>query len=75
MPPIPQSVHEDSSRLIASRDFRDHLRALTQRVEVDTGEVRIMGSKSRLLQTLAANGGVNQVPTQGLKWRREKDSN
>jgi hypothetical protein len=53
---------------------RDHLRALTQRVEVDTGEVRIMGSKSRPLQTLAANGGVNQVPTQGLKWRRECQS-
>jgi len=54
---------------------RDHLRALAQRVELDTGEVRIMGSKSRLLQTLVANGGVNAVPTQGLKWRREWDSN
>lgn len=48
---------------------RDHLRALAQRVEVAEGEVRIMGSKSRLLQTLVANGGVNAVPTQGLKWR------
>lgn len=28
---------------------RDHLRALAQRVEVADGEVRIMGSKSRLL--------------------------
>jgi site-specific DNA recombinase len=54
---------------------RDHLRALAQRVEVDTGEVRIMGSKSRLLQTLVAGGGVNPVPTQGLKWRTERDSN
>ena len=54
---------------------RDHLRALTQRVEVAEGEVRIMGSKSRLLQTLVANGGANEVPTQGLKWRRERDSN
>src|SRR3546814_11526091 len=27
---------------------RDHLRALAQRVEVDKGEVRIMGSKSNL---------------------------
>jgi site-specific DNA recombinase len=35
---------------------RDHLRALAQRVEVDTGEIRIIGSKSRLLQTLVANG-------------------
>ena len=50
---------------------RDHLRALAQRVEVAEGEVRIMGSKSRLLQTLVANNGANAVPTQGLKWRRE----
>lgn len=49
---------------------RDHLRALAQRVEVAEGEVRIMGSKSRLLQTLVAGSGVNSVPTQGLKWRR-----
>lgn len=48
---------------------RDHLRALAQRVEVDVGEVRIMGSKSRLLQTLAANGSANAVPTQVLNWR------
>ena len=54
---------------------RDHLRALAQRVEVNTGEVRIMGSKSRLLQTLVAGSGVNAVPTQGLKWRRGWDSN
>jgi site-specific DNA recombinase len=54
---------------------RDHLRALAQRVEVDVGEVRIMGSKSRLLQTLLANGGVTTVPTQGLKWRREGPRN
>ena len=49
---------------------RDHLRALAQRVEVADGEVRIMGSKSRLLQTLVAGSGVNSVPTQGLKWRK-----
>jgi hypothetical protein len=49
---------------------RDHLRALAQRVEVADGEVRIMGSKSRLLQVLTAKNGVNSVPTQGLKWRR-----
>ena len=36
---------------------RDHLRALAQRVEVREGEVRIMGSKRSLLQTLAAIGG------------------
>jgi hypothetical protein len=33
---------------------RDHLRALAQRVEVDAKEVRIVGSKSVLLRTLAA---------------------
>lgn len=54
---------------------RDHLRALAQRVEVADGEVRIMGSKSRLLQTLVAGSGVISVPTQGLKWRAERDSN
>ena len=54
---------------------RDHLRALAQRVEVADGEVRIMGSKSRLLQTLVAGSGVNSVPIQGLKWRRGRDSN
>ncbi len=54
---------------------RDHLRALAQRIEVAEGEVRIMGSKSRLLQTLVANGGANAVPTQGLKWRMGWDSN
>jgi hypothetical protein len=48
---------------------RDHLRALAQRVEVAEGEVRIMGSKSRLLQALVANGSANTVPAQGLKWR------
>ncbi len=54
---------------------RDHLRALAQRVEVDEGEVRIIGSKDRLLQTLAANGNAAAVPIQGLKWRRGWDSN
>ena len=54
---------------------RDHLRALAQRVEVSDGEVRIMGSKSKLLQTLVANGGANAVPTQGPKWRSRRDSN
>jgi DNA invertase Pin-like site-specific DNA recombinase len=54
---------------------RDHLRALAQRVEVSDGEVRIMGSKSKLLQTLVANGGANAVPTQGPKWRKGWDSN
>ena len=54
---------------------RDHLRALAQRVEVYDSEVRITGSKSRLLHTLTAKNSVNSVPTQGLKWRRERLSN
>jgi site-specific DNA recombinase len=54
---------------------RDHLRALAQRVEVAEGEVRIMGSKSRLLQVLTGKNGVNSVPTQGLNWRKGWDSN
>jgi site-specific DNA recombinase len=58
---------------------RDHLRALAQRVEVAETEVRIMGSKSRLLQDALRRFrreiGVNSVPTQGLKWRRGWDSN
>jgi site-specific DNA recombinase len=40
---------------------RDHLRALAQRVEVDDREVRIMGSKSDLLRTLAAISGVESA--------------
>ena len=46
----------------AKTAFRDHLRALAQRVEVDAKEVGVMGSKSVLLRTLVAafkrkNGG------------------
>ena len=65
----------DRIRLEGGGYRRDHLRALAQRVEVADGEVRIMGSKSRLLQTLVAGSGVNSVPTQGLKWRMGWDSN
>src|SRR5487761_1647593 len=54
---------------------RDHLRALAQRVEVADGEVRITGSKTRLLQALTGKNSVNSVPAQGLKWRRGRDSN
>ena len=57
---------------------RDHLRALAQRVEVDRGEVRIMGSKSSLLRLLSANGvatAAGGVPTVVPKWRRGRDSN
>ena len=54
---------------------RDHLRALAQRVEVADSEVRIVGSKARLLQTLLGKPGANTVPTQGLNWRTGWDSN
>ena len=42
---------------------RDYLRALTQRVEVDAKELRIMGSKSELLRTLVA---ASSAKTAGL---------
>jgi hypothetical protein len=58
---------------------RDHLRALAQRVEVADHEVRIMGSKSDLLKTLAAISCVKSaaggVRSSVLDWRRERDSN
>ena len=58
---------------------REHLRALAQRVEVAKKEVRIMGSKSDLLRTLAASSGVKPA-TPGVRsfvpsWRRGWDSN
>jgi site-specific DNA recombinase len=58
---------------------RDHLRALAQRVEVADREVRIMGSKSDLLRTLAAISGVKSA-TGGVRssvpdWRTGWDSN
>ena len=53
---------------------RDHLRALAQRVEVADREVRIVGSKSDLLRTLAAISGVksaaNGVRSSVLDWRK-----
>jgi site-specific DNA recombinase len=57
----------------------DHFRAMAQRVEVDTGEVRIMGSKSNLLQTLAALAGtgtkLGTVPSLVPKWCARQESN
>jgi site-specific DNA recombinase len=59
--------------------LRDHLRALAQRVEVDTKEVRIMGSKSVLLRTLVAASSAKSatigVPSFVPKWRARRDSN
>lgn len=47
---------------------RDHLRAFAQRVEMADGEVRRMGSKTRLLQAPVSCDGVDAVPGLGLKW-------
>jgi hypothetical protein len=58
----------DRIRLPGGGFRRNHLRAPALRVEVTDGEARIIGSKSRLHQTLAANGSA--LPTQGMKWRR-----
>ncbi len=59
---------------------RDHLRALTQRVEVisKTG-ARIIGSRTELLRTLTSNSGVEAAAVGVLgfkpKWRARNDSN
>ena len=57
---------------------RDHIRALAQRVEVDVGEVRILGSKSNLLQALIAGAAETKpgaVPSFVPKWCTRQDSN
>jgi site-specific DNA recombinase len=62
----------DRMRLPGGGYRRDHLRALAQRVEVDEGEVRIMGSKGDLLRTLAgAADATGRVPSFVPKWRRD----
>ena len=56
-----------------------HLRALAQRIEVDTKEPRIMGSESALLRTLVAAESAKKagsvVPSSVPKWRTRHDSN
>ncbi len=57
---------------------REHVRALAQRVEVDVGEVRILGSKSNLLQALVAGASETKpgaVPSFVPKWCARQDSN
>ncbi|MDH6269472.1 hypothetical protein M2360_004900 [Rhizobium sp. SG_E_25_P2] len=58
---------------------RDHLRAFAQRVEVADDGVRIMGTKSNLLQSLvAASSGETAafaVRSSVLEWRTRQDSN
>ncbi|NSZ58401.1 recombinase family protein [Agrobacterium tumefaciens] len=58
---------------------RDHLRAFAQRVEVADDEVRIMGTKLDLLQSLVATSSGETaafaVRSSVLKWRTRQDSN
>ena len=59
---------------------REHLRAVAQRVEViSTSEIKIMGSRTELLRTLAASGGeesaILRVRSFKPKWRARNDSN
>jgi site-specific DNA recombinase len=59
---------------------REHLRAVAQRVEVlSTTEIQIMGSRTDLLRTLVASGGVESavlgVRSFKPKWRARNDSN
>ena len=58
---------------------REHLRAVAQRVEVmSTTEIKIMGSRTELLRTLTASGGVESailgVRSFKPKWRTRQDS-
>jgi site-specific DNA recombinase len=56
---------------------RDYLRGLAQRVEVDTQELRIMGSKNELLRTIVAASSAKTagfgVPSSVPKWRATAD--
>ncbi|WP_269220174.1 recombinase family protein [Brevundimonas vesicularis] len=60
---------------------RDHLRALTQRVEViSKTEARIIGSRTELLRALASSDGGSYAASGGVlsferKWRTRQDSN
>ncbi len=68
------SSARDRMRLPGGGYRRDHLRALAQRVEVDEGEVRIIGSKGDLIRTLAGSADpMGQVPSFVPKWRWKRD--
>ena len=60
---------------------RDHLRSLTQRVEViSKTEARIIGSRTELLRALASSDGGSYAAAGGVlgfkpKWRTRSDSN
>lgn len=72
-----RTARQCTRRLEGGGYRRDHLRALAQRVEVDRGEVRIMGSKSNLLRLLVTNGvgaAAGGVPSIVPKWRSDPDA-
>jgi site-specific DNA recombinase len=73
------AIARERIRIVGGGYRRDHLRALAQRVEVADREVRIIGSKSNLLQTLAAASGARPatlaVRSSVPKWRPRRDSN
>ena len=60
---------------------RDHIRSLTQRVEVvSKTEARIIGSRTALMRALALSDGGNAAAGGGVlslkpKWRARRDSN
>jgi site-specific DNA recombinase len=61
---------------------RYHLQMLVQRIEVGTDEIRIKGSRAKLLKTLVASGGSGgvELATNGVRsfvpnWLPEQDSN
>lgn len=58
---------------------RNHVRALAQRILVNDGEVRIIGSKADLLQVLSGHEGPGtrkgRVPSLVPKWCTQLDSN
>ncbi|RJE87271.1 hypothetical protein D3P04_05910 [Paracoccus onubensis] len=69
---VPERAAPTISTLHSSSASRVPPPVRARRIEVDSGEVGIMGSKSRLLQTLWAGRDVNPVPIRGLKWRSAK---
>lgn len=61
---------------------RNYIQQLVQQAEVGTDEIRIVGSRARLLQTLVASGGkpgaetaAHGVRSFDLKWLPGPDSN
>jgi site-specific DNA recombinase len=62
----------EARRKIRAKDGgfrRHHLQMLVQRIEVGTDEIRIKGSRTKLLQTLVASGGSGgvELATNGVR--------